>query len=259
VGLATIVAALLHASVATEIGVVGLLVLLSALVVELHRKSRLQHAETLLHVDENVRETTAATQLVSLIGTDAPLPAMGGWAMEASALLTMFHLVRRHRPAMVLELGSGASTVVLGHAVRGYGGRLVSLDHDAAFAEATRAAVADHGLADVCTVRVAPLVDIPFGDGSARWYDPSALADLDSVGLLVVDGPPGASGPRARQPALHLLRDRLAPGAFVILDDVNRDDERGILLSWDRAFPELEPVRSNAPRVGIRRVPAGHN
>ena len=236
--------------------VVGLVLLglIAVLLVEVRRKLRLEHQATRFHVGEAVRESTAATQLVSLIDATAPLPAMGDWAMQPSALVTMFHLARRNRPAVVVELGSGASTVILGHAVRSFGGRVVSLDHEEAFGRATREAVDAHGLGDTCTVVVAALVDIEVGGRSVRWYDLSALSGVEPIGMLVVDGPPGATGPEARHAALPLLRDRLAPGAIVVLDDVDRDDERRTVAAWDDAFPELEPVGSPAPRIAIRRV-----
>jgi predicted O-methyltransferase YrrM len=234
--------------------VVVLLGLLALLVVEVHRKVRLDHAATRAHVRAAVRETTAATQLLSLVDSPAPLPAMGDWAMQPSALLTMFHLVRRHRPAVVVELGSGASTGVLGHAVRDYGGEIVSLDHEEAFARATREAVEAHGLGATCSVVVAPLHEVTVAGHTTRWYESSALAGVHSIGMLVVDGPPELSASDARYLALPLLRDRLAPGAIIVLDDVDRDGERRILDRWDTEFPELEPVGSIAPRIAVRRV-----
>ena len=52
------------------------------------------------------------------------------------------------------------------------------------------------------------------------------------IDLLVVDGPPGLLRPQARYPALPVLRERLSPGASILLDDTHRADEREIVRRW---------------------------
>ena len=48
----------------------------------------------------------------------------------------------------------------------------------------------------------------------------------------MVDGPPEASGPLARYPAVPLLHPHFAKRARVILDDGARPDERVIAERW---------------------------
>ena len=84
-------------------------------------------------------------------------------------------------------------------------GRLVALEHDARYAELSRALVTAHGLDDVVEVRLTPLIDQPVGGATQRWYDTTALDDLDGIGELFVDGPPGETVPSARYPAIPLL------------------------------------------------------
>ena len=64
-----------------------------------------------------------------------------------------------------------------------------------------------------------------------QWYDDAVVAagldaalQGDLIDLLLVDGPPAYAVGHglARYPALPVLRDRLAPGATVVLDDVER-------------------------------------
>lgn len=239
---------------------VVLAVLAVGVAVDVRRKVRLDHEAMRWHLGESVRESTAAMQLVKALDPRAPLPPMGDWAMPPSALLALLHHVRRERPDLVVELGSGTSTVLLGHAAAAHGGRVVSFEHSAEFAEATRQQLADHGLDATCEVVVAPLVEQEVDGASVRWYDraavDSALGDA-SIGLLVVDGPPELTGPLARHPALPVLADRLAPGALVVLDDVDRNGEQEILRRWDAAH-DLVTVRSGAPRIAIRRLPGEH-
>ena len=164
----------------------------------------------------------------------ASMPALGGWAATAPTVIYLVESVlASERPPVVLECGSGTSTVWLAAAVRRRGdGRVVALEHDVAYAEQTRRDLARHGLEKVGTVADAPLIECTTTSGTAPWYDVSALGDLSGVTLLFVDGPPGATAPHARRPAFELLVDRLADDAIVVLDDTHRRVEREIVDAW---------------------------
>jgi predicted O-methyltransferase YrrM len=181
---------------------------------------------------EQTREFEALLQLYRGAPARAPMPPSGHWALNATNLLDLLHLVRRRRPRLVLELGSGTSTVWLGYAVEQWGGRLISIDHKEEYAEQTRSWVSAHGLDGVVAVRDAPLRAVTVGTETFQWYDPTVFADLDGIDLLLVDGPPGATGPQARFPAVHLLLDRLSPVATVVLDDAERADEVETVRRW---------------------------
>ncbi|MGD6699309.1 hypothetical protein VWV08_22305, partial [Xanthomonas citri pv. citri] len=82
-------------------------------------------------------------------------------------------------------------------------------------------------------------------------YDPSAVQDLKDIELLLVDGPPRASGPRARYPALPLLGTRLAPGARIVLDDVDRTEEQEAADAWLAETPGLVREGSETDRSAL--------
>jgi predicted O-methyltransferase YrrM len=185
------------------------------------------------------REIEALFQLFQQFTPGAPMPSSGDFALNPTDLLDLMHLVRLRRPRLVLELGSGTSSVWLGYALQKYGGRLVSLDHDPGYARQTRALVAAHGLDEVVEVREAPLRELAANGKTYRWYDVEALDDLADIDLLLVDGPPAATGPDARYPALPVLAEKLAGTATVILDDSNRPDEREAVQNWIREVPGL--------------------
>lgn len=154
------------------------------------------------------------------------LPRFNGWMIPDDALEIVCRLIDARRPKLIVETGSGRSTVVLAAALRELGrGRLVSLEHQVEFHRRTDDMIATNGLRGFAEVRHAPLI----GD----WYDPRGWTDLCAIDMLVVDGPPGHVGPLARRPALPLLRDRLTPGAVVVLDDTNRADEQATLRDWE--------------------------
>ena len=193
---------------------------------------------TRLHNDL-LNDQQAMAQLIARYQPAAPLPPVSGWAMNPTGLLWLADRVERTRPGLVLECGSGTSTVWLAMALsRNGAGRLVSIEHDPDFAERTRQMLERHGLAEWVDLRCCPLVEVTTPRGEFRWYDlePESVGRLD---LLVVDGPPGATGPHARYPAFPVLAGRLAPGATVVLDDTGRREEQEVLDLWVEDDPQL--------------------
>lgn len=138
----------------------------------------------------------------------------------------------------VIECGSGFSSVAIARAIAEAGtGRLYALEHDPHWARQTRTALEREGLSGVVELIEAELRPHELAEADSGWYDVAALDRLPAAAdLLLVDGPPGALAAtgRARYPALPLLASRLAPGAIVILDDIDRAAERWILDRWER-------------------------
>lgn len=183
------------------------------------------------------------------------LPPSDGWSAMPDILLVLNHEIRRGRPRMVLECGSGRSSVTMGYALRNLGhGRLVSLEHDPGFAEETRRMVVDHALSDIVEVIDAPLRSVSVAGEEHLWYDLSGLA-ADTIDLLFVDGPPGDHG-HARFPAVPLLSDRLLPGSAVVVDDYARPAEKAMVEAWLAADPSwtVEDLAVERGGVLLRRV-----
>jgi hypothetical protein len=147
------------------------------------------------------------------------MPSSGDFALNPTDLLDLLHLVRLRQPRLVVELGSGTSTVWLAYALEQYGGKLVSLDHDSDYARQSRTMLAAHGLSAVAEVRDAPLRELTANGKTYQWYDVDQLADLTGIDLLLVDGPPAATGP----------------------DD--REDERDAVRRWTEEVPGLTEER----------------
>jgi predicted O-methyltransferase YrrM len=176
----------------------------------------------------------ATQNLFALVSPRGPVPPMVGYAASPDVLLVLVQKFLSLRPSLAIECGSGTSTLFLALAAQQYGinCRLVSLEHDSAYAEATRALVADHGVGHLVDVRHAALMPTPLTDHSGPWYDPAAFEDLHDIGLAFVDGPPGNVGPQARYPMVPLLADRFASRCAVLVDDMRRSDERAVAERW---------------------------
>jgi len=190
-----------------------------------------------------LNDINAMNRLQQRFSPPASLPMMSGWALDAVSLERLIEAVLEHRPRTIVECGSGVSTVWLAYAAREFGGKVVALEHKEKFAEQTRDDLRRHGLLDVADVRLAPLEDIEFDGQVFPWYCKEAWRDLSGIDMLLVDGPPKATGPRARYPALPALGSSLSNGCVVVFDDINRKDEKEILDSWLEAYPKLgKPV-----------------
>jgi hypothetical protein len=176
----------------------------------------------------------ATQNLFALVSPRGPVPQMVGYVAAPDVLLVLVQKFLSLRPSLAIECGSGTSTLFLALAAQQYGinCRLVSLEHDPAYAEATRALVADHGVSHLVDIRHAALTTTPLTDHSGPWYDPAAFQDLHNIGLAFVDGPPGDVGPQARYPMIPLLADRLGNPCAILLDDMTRADERVVAERW---------------------------
>jgi predicted O-methyltransferase YrrM len=204
------------------------------------------------------RQLEALAAVRDSLADRVPLPPAGVWAASADLLRELVTVIDARRPTVVVETGSGTSTVVIAASLRRLGGgHLWSLEHLPRFAEQTRALLADRGLTDWATVVDAPLVDVRLGDGTWRWYDLTGLSGDERIELLLVDGPPGDTGPLARYPALPLLLERLAPGASILIDDGARPDERAMVARWRAEVPGLEvrplPLEKGASLLTLAR------
>jgi hypothetical protein len=178
-----------------------------------------------------------------------PYLPWGSGAMRLSGLVAVCNDIVLNDRRRIVEFGSGISTVLFARLLAqlsadGGDRRLASVEHDARWRRWVLGQLAREAVGDHISVVDAPLRPRP-ADGSWSWYDEAAVdAGIDAalggdrVDLLMVDGPPAFSDglSLARQRALPVLRERLAPDATVILDDVERVGEQEVLRRWEDEF-----------------------
>lgn len=171
---------------------------------------------------------------LNIKGAVPPFPHQG-FEITGEEAAFLFHLVRRHRPKLVLELGSGSSTVLFAAALRANGaGRVISIEHDALHARHTAELLEQADLSDRVELLHAPLVPVQVNDQAFQWYDLwTRLQTLgEKVDFLFVDGPPGKVQSLSRYPALPVLLPHLSPRALVFIDDGAREDETKMVAMW---------------------------
>lgn len=180
------------------------------------------------------------------------LPHLGSWKADTFLLHRIVDIIEEARPARVVELGSGATSLVIAQALAQHGGgRLHSFDQHAPFIEAMQIWLGEHGLD-------AEFHHAPLTTRDARWpglwYGLTAVPG--SIDLLVIDGPPWAVHPFARGMAERLF-PLVAPGGTVLLDDAARPGERYVARRWRMAWPDFtfryEGAGTKGLLVGTRR------
>lgn len=137
------------------------------------------------------------------------------------------------RPRTIIECGNGASTLVISDALGQNGiGKLISLEHSEHYGAQTLGTLQAESLEDWVDLRIGDLevwkgkhLNPEDAERLSRWYPVSLLEDVESVDLLWVDGPPGATCLFSRYPALPALADKLSPHAEVWMDDTVRQEE----------------------------------
>ncbi|HYB47250.1 MAG TPA: class I SAM-dependent methyltransferase [Streptosporangiaceae bacterium] len=192
-------------------------------------------------IRQTFRQLEALQNLSAVLPAKDVLPATRGWAASPDLLVVLVDLVITERPSLVVECGSGASTLWLALAMRRFGidGRIIALDHDPVFGGKTRDLLARHDVRDLAEVRDAPLESFSLDGETYSWYARRAWEDLTGIDLLFVDGPPATTGHQARYPALPLLSGSLSPVATAVLDDLVVPDMQKVLRLWLDAYPEF--------------------
>jgi predicted O-methyltransferase YrrM len=196
--------------------------------------------EANLQAEFQLRDMLAASEPSNSEAAITPLNP--GWQLSSQAMQEVVNHVLLDQPKVVVECGCGASTMWIGRALRRVGeGRLISLENSAEWVAIVTELLQHEGLTSV-EVRHAPMEPIQVARQEQPWYSASALADVEDIDLLLVDGPPGHTNKLARYPAVPALRDRLRPGATVMLDDCHRRDEKETLRKWLAEVPGLSLV-----------------
>jgi hypothetical protein len=200
--------------------------------------SELKHR--LDRLGNGVAETQGLVQLSSL-NQPYPIPFGGGWALTPDAAAILAREVAIRRPNIIVELGSGVSTLMVGRLLQQMGsGRLISLDHDPDWAAETRRHISASGLQDYVEVIDAPLNKQHFDGKDYDWYRvPEQLRQIGQIDMLTVDGPPQVADTAvlSRYPALPAFAAQLSGQAMVYIDDAKRITEQEMVRQWLQRFP----------------------
>lgn len=203
----------------------------------------------------------ASRQLQALVGLlgyynngELPLvsPERNTWPVSPDFAVYLVQLLELKHYDVVIEFGSGLSTVVIAKALARQSAprrtkaavktKFVSFEHQDIYHAQTLAQLQAAGVAGMVDLLLAPLSPwanakketYPYYDYGAVLKGLAASMRGRSLSILVVvDGPPASIGKAARYPAGPIIR-QLFPRAAIdfVLDDYIRDDEQEIATRW---------------------------
>ncbi len=167
------------------------------------------------------------------IKPELALGSTRSFAASPDILLLLARKILELKPKVVVECGSGVSTVVISRCLQLNGqGKLISVDHESSYAEQTRVELDRKGLSAWAVVHHAELTEGVFGSGRQDWYNTSAFPN-DGIDL---------AGP--------FLLPKMNPTGMMILDDASRPEEAEIVKQWKALFPdwtvEMLPLEKGA-------------
>jgi predicted O-methyltransferase YrrM len=166
--------------------------------------------------------------------SETPLPILHGWTITPELGSVYVDEILHKKPSLIVEAGSGTSTILSGLACKRNGkGRVIALDHDENYSKITAEMIKKYDLDDYCTVYHCPLKKYDIEGESFSWYNIDALEIQEkSIDILLVDGPFEKANKLARYPAYPLLKPFLSEGVTIVVDDADRKDETEMIRRW---------------------------
>lgn len=188
------------------------------------------------------------------------------WPISTDFAFYLVQLLETNDYDIVIEFGSGISTVIIAKTLAKMALRrldkppvaFVSFDHLEQYANQTQAQLKQADLADKVQLELAPLqaYTAPNGNTYPYYTCHAALAKLAHQNppagkrvLVLVDGPPAATGQHARYPAAPSVLTYFK-GASIdfLLDDYIRDDEKEIAALWQAEFSAENIIHKTSER-----------
>ena len=185
------------------------------------------------------------------------LPNTRGYAASPDYLYKITDTIKKNNPNLILEAGSGVSTLIAAYTIKKYGrGKIISLDHNEIYAKKTRQELKKHNLEKYADVIYAPLKENNLDDNkNLRWYDTDKFNINKKIDLFIIDGPPKNTKKSKfpRYPALPLMLDKIQIGSTIILDDARRKNEQETIKLWKKeySFFEFDYIDDNDKGIAI--------
>lgn len=176
------------------------------------------------------------------------------WPVSPDFALYLVELLETNHYDLIIEFGSGISTVIIAKtlskmATRRHGKppvAFISFDHLDRFYDQTLAQLKQANMADEVLLTLTPLQPYTARNGNTYLYYgcQPALAALSqqhlspsSRVLVLVDGPPADTGKHARYPAAPIVLAQFKGMQLdFLMDDYIRDDEKEIVALWQAEF-----------------------
>lgn len=173
-----------------------------------------------MDLDERWEQTWSVVE-----GESGEAPIASDPRLSPAALRCAAGVVRTNNSGRLLELGSGASTTVLGALCRDSARTMDSVDHDPQYHDATRRALAAEGLSTVVRLHHAAIAPVTAGRYVGLGYRLAPVLAHGPFDFALIDGPPALQVGRFM--TLLTIWPHLTTGAIVLLDDAQRLELEG--------------------------------
>jgi len=134
---------------------------------------------------------------------------------------------------LILECGSGLSTLLIAPIAKMKGIQMISLEHNEFWANRVKNQLDKYNLRN-SKIYLRPLIQYENFD----WYDVANDNDIKDIALCICDAPPGKTR-GGRKGFLYLLHNKLATNSVVLVDDTVREEERSMINEW-KSILDLE-------------------
>lgn len=164
------------------------------------------------------------------------------WSITTDCARALYHHCEKTKPRVIIDLGSGASTVVLARYVADVEAtplapdgtqrtvKLISVEHDPTYLEITRGALQRAELEHAVDLRHIPLGPVSACGLTGVGYP---IKDVpQDVDFVFIDGPPGDSG--GRRMTLPSIAANLANKWCAWLHDGTRAAEQAAVAEWSK-------------------------
>jgi predicted O-methyltransferase YrrM len=187
-----------------------------------------------------------------LIAGQQPL-SFHGWPISPDIALFLIQKIEQNHYDLIIEFGSGTSTAMIASILKKRAvneskqTKLITFEHNKKYYEQTLQNLNAQSLGDYVDLIHAPLIDYAHQEETFLYYSceqkftelKTELSNTQQTILVLIDGPPGATGPLARFPALpHLLSEFSDQKLHLVLDDYDRAEEKAIAQKWEQILGE---------------------
>lgn len=153
-----------------------------------------------------------------------------GWGNEMWSALDEYLVVIikkiQETEGPILECGSGLSTFIMGAIAQKLGREIWALENSPEWAERLSTQLEKYNINSV-HLCLDPLKNY----GEYDWYQPPLEKMPGEFPLIICDGPPGSTH-GGRYGLLPVMREKIKPGAIILLDDGEREEEKNIAQRW---------------------------
>jgi len=217
---------------ATRFEFIFLILLIAILYIKLYSKH---------NIKDSYKQLELLITLYNDLNISKKMPgtnAMDGYAANPDFLIIINDIIKQYKPSIVVEAGSGVSTLVVAYSLKKYcNGKIFSFDHNKKYAAYTTKNIKEHQLSKNAKVLFSDLIEY---QNKYLWYDVKLIEKINKIDLLIIDGPPSKVAKNARYPAIPLLFNKLNKGSIILFDDCKRSDERKIIKNLKNKYDCFE-------------------